>query len=155
MEKRDIIKDEGAVQSGAFYGALNPESDKDFERCEEHAHRYYAEIRKRKSDIAAIAKNTGYSEQEIEIIKSHIFINKYDLGEDEPTTFYPSYDIAVSWQNLISGKDIEEKDIILLKHEYHEYNLMKDKGLSYIEAHIIAQELYNYKKAVDDWRKKQ
>ena len=93
------------MQSGAFYGARNPENDNDFERCEEHARRYYEEIRKRTSDIAAIAKNTEFSEQAIEIIKSHLFLNKYDLGEDEPTTFYPSYDIAVSWQNLISGKN--------------------------------------------------
>ncbi len=143
------------MQSGAFYGALNPESEKDFARCEEHASRYYEEIRKRKSDIAAIAKNTGYSEQEIEIIKNHVFINKYDLGEDEPTTFYPNYDIAVSWQNLIEGKNIEEKDLVLLRHEYHEHNLMVKEGLSYIEAHEKTQKLYNYKKAVDDWREKQ
>lgn len=143
------------MQSGAFYGALNPESDKDFVRCEEHAHRYYEEIRNRKSDIKAIAKNTGYSEQEIETIKSHIFINKYDLGEDEPTNFYPNYDIAVSWQNLIEGKNIDEKDLILLKHEYYEYNLMKNEGLSYVEAHEKTQKLYNYKQAVDDWRSKQ
>ena len=142
------------MQSGAFYGALNPESDKDFARCEEHANKYYNEIRKRTSDIAAIAKNTGYSEQEIEVIKNHIFVNKYDLGEEEPTTFYPNYDIAVSWQNLIDGKNIEEKDLILLKHEYHEHSLMINDGLSYIEAHEKTQKLYNYKKAVDDWRAK-
>ena len=142
------------MQSGAFYGALNPESDKDFARCEEHANRYYTEIRKRKSDISAIAMNTGYSEQDIETIKNHIFINKYDLGEEEPTTFYPNYDIAVSWQNLIEGKNIEEKDLILLQHEYYEHKLMIDEGLSYVEAHEKTQELYNYKKAVDDWRSK-
>jgi len=75
------------------------------------------------------------------------------LGEEEPTTFYPNYDIAVSWQNLMSGKDIEPKDIILLEHEYYEYKLMNEKGMSYIEAHTIAQEKYNYQKAVMDWRK--
>lgn len=142
------------VQSGAFYGALNPENDKDFLRCEEHAHKYYAEIRKRNSDIEAIAKNSNFTVEQVECIKSHIFINKYDLGEDEPTNFYPSYDIAVSWQNLIEGKNIADKDIILLQHEYYEYTLMKEKGLAYIEAHRIAQEKYNYKKAVDEWRAK-
>lgn len=147
--------DEGAkkVQSGAFYGALNPESDKDFERCEKHAIKYYDEIRKRTSDIDAIAKNTGYQAEKIKKIKNHIFINKYDLGEDEPTTFYPNYDIAVSWQNLILGKDIQDKDYILLDHEYYEYVLMHEKGLKYVEAHSMAQEIYNYQKAVREWRK--
>ena len=61
---------------------------------------------------------------------------------------------------IIAGSDkkimqsIEEKDLILLRHEYHEHNLMV-KGLSYIEAHEKTQKLYNYKKAVDDWREKQ
>ncbi len=146
--------EEKAMKSGALYGALNPESDKDFARCEEHATKYYEEIRKRESDIKAISKNTGYSKQEIETVKAHLFINKYDLGEDEPTTFYPSYDIAVSWQNLIEGKHIEEKDIILLKHELYEYNLMQNEGLPYLEAHERTQKLYNYQKAVNDWRAK-
>jgi len=33
------------------------------------------------------------------------------------------------------------------------YQLMNEKGMSYIEAHTIAQEKYNYQKAVMDWRK--
>lgn len=152
----DIIKAKGVkkVQSGAFYGALNPENEKDFERCETHAKKYYDEIRNRKSDVSAVAKNTGFSEDTIRTVKEHIFINKYDLGEEEPTGFYPNYDIAVSWQNLIDGKNISEKDIILLKHEYYEYMLMHEKGMSYVEAHTIAQGEYNYKKAVDEWREK-
>ena len=142
------------VQSGAFYGALNPDSDKDFERCEAHARKYYEEVRKRKSDVGIIAKNTGFDIDKIETVKKHIFFNKYDLGEEKATTFYPSYDIAVSWQNLIEGKNIEEKDIILLEHEYHEYKLMHEQGMPYIKAHAITQEKYNYKKAVDEWRNK-
>ena len=142
------------MQSGAFYGALNPESDKDFKRCEEHAQKYYEEIRKRTSDVETIAHNTNLPQEQIQCIKAHIFTNKYDLGEDEPTTFYPNYDIAVSWQKLIDGHNISEKDIILLNHEYYEYKLMMNEGLSYVEAHSRAQEKYNYKKAVDEWRAK-
>lgn len=141
------------MQSGAFYGALNPESDKDFERCEKHAKQYYSEIRKRKTDIETIAKNVSFDIEKVRTVKEHIFLNKYDLGEEEPTTFYPNYDIAVSWQNLIDGKNIESKDIILLEHEYYEYKLMHEKGMSYVQAHTIAQEKYNYQKAVQEWRK--
>ena len=154
--KSGIIELKGVkkVQSGAFYGALNPENEKDFKRCETHAKKYYEEIRSRKTDVSAIAKNTGLDENRVRIVKEHIFINKYDLGEEEPTNFYPNYDIAVSWQNLIDGKNISEKDIILLKHEYYECTLMHEKGMTYVEAHTIAQEKYNYKKAVDEWREK-
>lgn len=154
--KSGIIELKGVkkVQSGAFYGALNPENEKDFKRCEIHAKKYYEEIRSRKTDVSAIAKNTGLDENRIRIVKEHVFVNKYDLGEEEPTNFYPNYDIAVSWQNLIDGKNISEKDIILLKHEYYEYTLMHEKGMTYVEAHTIAQEKYNYKKAVDEWREK-
>ncbi len=141
------------VKSGAFYGALNPESDKDFERCEKHAQTYYAEIRKRKTDVEAVSKNTNIDIKKIQSVKEHVFLNKYDLGEEEPTSFYPNYDIAISWQNLVEGKNIEKKDIILVKHEYYEYKLMNEKGMSYIEAHKKAQEKYNYQKAVEDWRK--
>ncbi len=142
------------VQSGAFYGALNPENEKDFKRCETHAKKYYEEIRRRRTDVSAIAKNTGLDENRVRIVKEHVFINKYGLGEEEPMNFYPNYDIAVSWQNLIDGKNISEKDIILLKHEYYEYTLMHEKGMTYVEAHTIAQEKYNYKKAVDERREK-
>lgn len=157
ITKRDIINKKKVenVKSGAFYGALNPENDKDFKRCEEHARKYYEEIRKRTTDISSISKNTGMDEEVIRAVKQHIFVNKYDLGEEQPTSFYPSYDIAVSWQNLIDGKNIEEKDLVLIKHEYYEYNLMKNEAMEYVEAHGEAQKLYNYKKAVDDWRAKQ
>ena len=140
--------------SGAIYGALNPENEKDFERCLKHAVRYYKEIRKRSTDIEAIAHNTGFDTEVIKTVKQHIFYNKYDLGEFEPTRFDPSYDIAVSWQNMISGKNIDEKDIILIKHEYYEYQLMHDRKMSYIEAHKEAESKYNYRKAVDEWRAK-
>lgn len=82
------------MQSGAFYGALNPDNDKDFKRCETHAKKYYEEIRNRNTDVAAIANNTGFDENKVNVIKNHIFFNKYDLGEEEPVTFYPNYDIA-------------------------------------------------------------
>lgn len=134
-------------------GALNPDKEEDFEAAQKHAMLYYDEIRGRKSDIAAIAKNTNWDEKDIETVKNHIFINRYDLGGDEMERFYPHYDIAVSWQNLIDGKKIEEKDIMLLKHELYEYRLMTEKNMGYREAHKIAESEYNYSEAVKEWRK--
>ena len=151
-----IMKPRGGItlKKGGIldFGALNPESAEDFERAEKHAFRFYEETRKRKTDVASIAKNIGWKEESIRKIKNHLFINKHDLGGEEKETFYPSYDIAVSWQNLTDGKNISEKDIILLKHEYLELTIMKVKNIPYAPAHKIAEEKHNYKKAVEKWR---
>lgn len=155
--QRNGIINLGAVRmkkGGIFdYGALNPEKEEDFKRAKEHAFRFYDEVRQRKNDIESIANNTGWKSEAIQKVKDHIFINKHDLGGDEPERFYPSYDIAISWQNLTDGKNISEKDIILLKHEYLELTMMAAHGLKYKDAHRIAEKKHNYKKAVDEWRK--
>ena len=51
----------------------------DLQRMDEHAMRYYEEIRKETSDIGAISQNTGFSFDEIETIKNHIFFNEHLL----------------------------------------------------------------------------
>ena len=122
-------------------GAI-PRSDQ--KRMESHAKLYYDEIRKRKGDVSVIAKNSGMTEEDIEAIKNHVFINEYDLGGPVPERFYPSYDMAISWQRLIEGKDIQEMDIVMLKHELLEYGIMRDEKLPYSQAHDKANERYNY-----------
>lgn len=135
-------------------GALNPERAEDFEAAQKHAFMFYEEVRKRKTDVDIIAKNVGWSKSDIELVKNHIFINRYDLGKSDKERFYPHYDIAISWQNLTDGKNITDKDIILLNHELLEYKLMSEKGMNYREAHKIAEKKYNYAKAVEEWRGK-
>ena len=129
---------------------LNPEARgaiprNDFKRLNDHAQLYYEEIRKRTSDISAIAKNTGFSVDEIEKIKRHIFIDTHDLGAEVPLRFTPDYDMAVSWQRLAEGKGIKEMDIVLLNHELYELNLMA-QGYKYDTAHDITDMIYNYTK---------
>ena len=117
-----------------------------FAQMDQHAELYYEEIRKRTSDVSAIVKNTKFSEEDIVKIKNHIFFNEYDFGEDVPTKFDPSYDMAVSWQRLIEGTNIQEMDLIMLRHELMEHQLMNDQGLAYHEAHEKTNMLYNYEK---------
>ena len=107
----------------------------DWSRMDKHARMFYEQIRKRKSDIEAIAQNTGFSIDDIQKVKAHIFFNEYDLGDETPSRFDPLYDIAVSWQRLISGSDIKEMDIVLLHHELMEYELMSEQNMSYNAAH--------------------
>jgi len=53
------------------------------------------------------------------------------------------YDMALSWQRLIDGKNIKEMDIILLKHELAEIEFML-QGYTFEEAHELAEKEYNY-----------
>ncbi|MDR2903455.1 MAG: hypothetical protein LBU77_02975 [Clostridiales bacterium] len=126
----------------------------DMARQTKHAELYYSEIRKRTDDVTAIANNTGFSAKDIDKIKCHMFLNKYDLGGNEPTYFDPDYDMAVSWQRLTEGKAIQEMDIVLLNHELMEYALMEEKGLKYSEAHKMTEETYNYARYVQELNRK-
>ncbi|MDU2064419.1 MAG: hypothetical protein E6713_06205 [Sporomusaceae bacterium] len=130
-------------ESGANSGALQRDSDKALE----HAFRYYESVRHMKTDSASISRNTGIKEEFIDKIKEHIFINKHDLGGPEPERFFPDYEMAQSWQRLINGENIKERDITLLNHEWMERFFM-EQGYSQIKAHQEANKLYNYQKMV-------
>jgi hypothetical protein len=101
----------------------------DWKRMDTHAKMYYEQIRKRKTDVIAIVKNTNFTIADINKIKEHIFYNEYNLGDELPSRFDPLYDIAVSWQRLIDGINIKEMDIVLLNHELLEYKLMNEQGM--------------------------
>jgi len=118
-------------------------------RMQAHAELYYEEIRKRNSDGAAIALNTGFSIEDVGKIKRHIFIDTHDLGKKSSSRFEPDYDMAISWQRLIDGKNIKEMDIVLLNHELSELKLM-EQGLNYDEAHKLTEVKYNYNKYVKE-----
>ena len=162
MEQRDYIQNpdtglmEGSTGGGSsgggsdsgsdtgsdnVSGALNPDSEK----AQEHADRYYESVRKMKNDHERIAANTDFSAEEVKQVKSFIFLEKHDLGGSEPEYFYPSYEMAQSWQRLIEGKNIQPHDLTLLRHEIMERKLM-EQGHSQREAHRAAEEKYNYSK---------
>lgn len=132
---------DGIIESRLISGALNPESL----RAQEHADRYYESVRHMKTDVKRISDNTGFSENDIDQIKNHVFMQKHDLGNDELEYFYPNYEMAESWQRLIDGSNIQPHDITLLHHEKMEHELMK-AGYSQEEAHRITETKYNYKK---------
>jgi hypothetical protein len=110
-----------------------------------HAKLFYEEVRNRKGDAKTIAKNTGFSVEDVETIKRHVFFNEYDLDEEGPRRFDPSYDMAVSWQRLIEGKNILEMDVVMLEHEALEIKYMNE-GMDYERAHELANKRFNYAK---------
>lgn len=147
-KKQFIIEKEmepDIIKAGAVSGARNPYGN----AAKEHAERYYGLVRSMKTDIARIAKTTGYSEEQIQEIKNFIFLNKHDLGGPEPEYFMPDYMMAESWRRLIDGKP-EPHDLTLLKHEIKEKELM-DQGYSQEEAHRLTSTEYNYGREADEF----
>lgn len=135
---------------GGIYGALDPTS----ERAEAHANRYYGLVRSMTNDFNRIAHNTGFRPEDIQRVKDHIFKDAHNLGDGKIDRFDPSYKMGQSWQRLMQGKDIQPHDITLLNHEFLESIYMKD-GLSYNEAHIKAEKIYNYNKEAVEYNKRQ
>lgn len=135
--------------SGAKSGALNKDNDPDGKKRTKHAVEYYKEIlsRDRKSVIAKLSESAGLSKEEMEIAFNHLLVDEHDLL-DGRGRFAPDYDIAISIQRLLDGNGIEERDLVLFRHEYEESMLMR-RGMSYTEAHDEANKLFNYEQYLE------
>lgn len=142
------------IKSGAIIGALTDKNDPLYTRRDAHANRYYESMRNsRKSNIIDhIANNTGISKKSINKIYDHVFINEYELSGGK-RRFDPDYYMAESFRRLREGKNIQKHDLIMLKHERLEYELMKKLHLKYDEAHKITERKYNYQKALNKFLK--
>ena len=115
---------------------------------EEQANRYYEGIRKRKDDIEKIAKNTGWSYESINRIKNHIFYDSHIIKEGYKGLLDPDYNMSVAWQRLINGT-FEERDILLLKHEYLESIIEKRYNITNKEAHNMTVKKHNWYKELE------
>lgn len=123
------------IESGTWG---NPE----YTRQERHAQLYYEEIRKRKSDVPKIAKNTKMSIEKIDAIKKHVFFTEHEFN-GKKIRFAVSYKIAETWRRLQTD-DFLPEDIILLQHEYLELTLMEKAGYTYDQAHEEANKKFNW-----------
>ena len=126
---------------GAKSGALNPDEEKDYPRAKKHAKMMYETYRNIKSDVPKIAQITGCSEKEIIEIKEYVFNN---------ADFFPDYDQAQTWDRLRKGQPVEA-DFIFIKHELMELEYRK-QGYSYEEAHEMTQKVYDYQKAIKEYK---
>ena len=146
-----VMKSSGAVY-GAVYGAWNSKNDPDEIHRRAHAEQYYESVRRRNTDreIVRIAKNTGFSQDDIRAVYLHVFENYYDL-EGGKKRFDPDYDMAQSWSRLFDGNNIQDHDRTLLHHELMESKLMA-KGMDYDTAHKITQEEYDYLGELIKWQ---
>lgn len=120
---------------------------KDPIRQQKHAETYYEFIRKRKDDVAKIAKHTGWKESAIQQVKEHVFLKEHML-QGKMQRFYPDYEQAQAWQRLIDGKKIKDTDYVFLKHEFVELTQMRIHGYSYEQAHDIANKHHNWQSLI-------
>lgn len=145
----------GIMNSGAISGALTDKNDPLGKKRNRHAATYYESVRNSKKDpiVKTISQNSGFSNAYISKVYDHVFKNEYDLYGGKKQ-FDADYDMAESFRRLREGKDIQEHDIILLKHEHLEYGLMNKLGIPYDQAHYLAQSKYDYASAVNNFKKK-
>ncbi|MGM0215058.1 hypothetical protein [Enterococcus sp. AZ109] len=133
-----------------IYGHESGAKRRTLEEKDELANRIYESARNRKSDVKRVAKYSGMKRSDVRKIYNHMFINEYDLMTGRKR-FDPDIDMAESWQRLFLGKNIQEHDIIMLKHELMEWELMNKKNYSYSEAHQKTNKTWNYEKALDEY----
>ena len=143
------------INSGAVKGALTDKNDPLYVKRDVHAIKYYESVRRSKKSniVKSIANNTGISEKSINKVYDHVFIKEHELYGGK-RRFDPDYDMAESFRRLREGKNIQEHDLIMLKHERLEYELMNKKHMSYQEAHRLAEKKYNYQKALTEFKNK-
>lgn len=130
--------------SGGNISASGGILDKSQEEQDEYAERYYKFIRNRKykTDIDAIAKNTGFSKEKISKVRDHLFDNTDHLYSDNSKApFTPNAHIAQAWERLEQNK-FNKTDIMLLNHEYTELTFMRKKGYNYEKAHWLSNLRY-------------
>lgn len=160
--KIEVLKGVGLpVQSGARNYFRDESNDdilpKDFIKAEKHAYLTYDKIKnsnqefeKRKiySNIGKFKEMKDFTKEDVDIAFNHVF-NDIHILKDGESLFHPEVNMAESWERLITGKDIQSHDLILLKHERLEHDYMYVRGnMDYDTAHAKTDETYNYGNAL-------
>lgn len=147
-------KNSGIIDTRMLSGALNDKNDPFYVKRDAHAKRYYDAVANsdKSSIVNVIAKNTGMTEKSVSKVYDHVFVNTYELYGGV-RKFDPDYDMAESFRRLREGKNIQMHDIIMLKHERLEYELMNKLDIPYEKAHEIAARKYNYSEALKEYKK--
>ncbi|MBF1345911.1 MAG: hypothetical protein HXM58_05055 [Megasphaera micronuciformis] len=112
----------------------------------------YATLRNSDRDILIrkISQNSGMSRKSVQKVLEHILDNKHNLDKGYGN-FDADFDMGNSLQHLRDGNPLSH-DILLLKHERLEYELMNRWGYrDYNTAHNITSKRYDYITAVERW----
>lgn len=101
------------------------------------AERVYDSIRADRTDIVAIAQNTGMPEATISRIKTHVFENEH-LLDTGLRRFDADPNIVNAWSRLQQG-DFLQSDLVLLSHERFESKFEALFKTNYRIAHDAAE----------------
>lgn len=119
------------------------------------AKKLYEQFRRR-DDCETVANNTGFSLEQIQMVKYYVFYEKHLNMVGDFERFTPSYDMAESWRRLSvkhpKQGTIKTHDILLIQHELLEMQiLISNSSITQMQAHNIANRTYNYQQASDNF----
>lgn len=150
--------------SHAYGGhTTRPRNRSDWERQDQWAESAYDAIRQQ-PDADVIAMNvrtarrldgsTGFTREEIEQIRQHIFFEEHPMDDYEGglvwQRYEPSPDMAEAWLRLRGGRQLPE-DIALLEHELAESQYYRDHPeADYREAHLAANAVSNWESRIPE-----
>lgn len=144
------------TNKGAMKGGWNDKNDPYNTERDRIAEELYAEIRNRKSapEIEAVARNTDFTVEEVRRVYEHVFIRKHRFEDGTVGAFDPDYYMAHSWMRMREGKRVYKHDLILLRHELAEEEIMGE-GLEivYEVAHNEVVKTYDYRSALLEYLK--
>ena len=128
---------------------MNPRSKK----AMKFAEKFYEEIMCRTDDIRKIAEFTGYTVDQVLLVKNHLFIHDHYFG-NSINQFEPCFEIADTWQRLSDKPEyVQLHDKLLIPYVLSEIRFIID-GLPQYYAHLNACEAFNYPKETNDFYKK-
>lgn len=117
------------------------------------AEKFYDEIMCRTDDIWKIAEFTGYTPDQVLLLKNHLFIDEHYF-DGHIKQFEPCFEIADTWQRLSDNqKYVQQHDELLIPNVLLETRFILD-GLTQYYAHLNACEAFNYPKEANNFYKK-
>lgn len=119
------------------------------------AFKLYEQFRRR-DDCETVANNTGFSLEQIQMVKYYVFYAKHMNRMCNFERFTPSYDMAESWRRLSTKHPkqgtIKQHDMILIQHELLEMQLLiSNNNITQMQAHAMANHTFNYQQASDNF----
>ena len=156
LSKTKVYKNMKSKTAEEHAGALNNKNDPLGKKRAAHAKLYYDEITNRKKDnvVKKISKNGNITITAAKRIYNHIFVEDHDFQDGSRHKFAPDYYMAESFRRIIDDENVQPHDLIMLKHENLELNLMRKYNLAYEQAHNLTVKKYDYNKALKDFFKK-
>ncbi|MCM3266147.1 hypothetical protein M3765_19420 [Streptomyces thermoviolaceus] len=100
------------------------------------------------SGVSRLDGSVGFTRDEIEAIKKHVFFEEHPLSSVDGGIVYARYDpnpdMAEAWIRLRSGRHTDA-DLLLLEHELAEHRYYQaNPGSTYAEAHAAATKIADW-----------